>query len=182
MSNIGKYILKNVSIVEALPKASKTLGVIFEETPDTYLILSFADIDCNRSYNLQEIMNIAESYNQAHGNRYLQWKVPSLKDWNTIISHLGKTIPLGKEELTFGERIEEWTEFDTAIATKNLKKYGLTDKSYYWSCTIGIEDEVYLLNLEAGTIEAFPVWDDGEPYDYALRLIGQVKKNKNHYV
>ena len=182
MTYIGKYTLKDGSIVDALPKARKSLGVIFDETPNDYFVLPFTDIDCYRSYDLHEIMDITESYNQEHGSRYVQWSIPSLKEWNTIISRLGKTEPMGREELTFGDRMSEWTEFDAAIAAENLKKYGLAAKSYYWSCTTGYDDEVYLLSLETGTIEAFPVWDDGEPYDYALRLIGHVIKSTNHYV
>lgn len=182
MSSIGKYILKDGSIVDVLPKGKKALGVIFDETPNAYFILPFADIDCHHSYNLQEIMDIAECYNQEHGNRYLHWSVPSLNDWKLIISNLSKTMPLGREELSIGDRMSEWTEFDTVIATENLRKYGLTDKVSYWSSTTEYADDVYLLNLDAGTIEAFPIWDDGEPYDYALRLVGQVIKNRNHYV
>lgn len=179
MSSIGKYILKDGSIVDALPKVKKSLGVIFDETPNDYLILPFSDIDCHRTYDLQEIIDIAESYNQEHGNRYLQWSVPSLKDWNTIISNLGKTLPQGREELSANDRMSEWMEFDATIAAENLKKYGLTAKSYYWSCNTEYDDEVYFLDLEAGTIEAFSVWDDGEPYDYTLRLVGHVIKNRH---
>lgn len=182
MSNIGKYILKDRSIVDILPKAKKALGVIFNETPDVYFILPFADTDCFRLYSLQEIMDIAESYNHEGGNRYLQWNVPSLRDWNLIIANLGKTIPKGREDVSACDQMSEWTEFEASVATENLKKYGLTDKSYYWSCTTEYDNEVYLLSLETGTIEAFPIWDDGEPYDYALRLIGQVIKNRNDYV
>lgn len=180
MSYIGKYILKDGSITDALPKSKKALGGIFDETTDAYLILPMADIDNHRSYSLQEIMDIAESYNQEHGNRYLQWNVPSLRDWNTIINNLGKTLPISREEISIGDQMAEWTEFDAAIATENLKKFGLSDKSYYWSCTTEYHDEVYLLDLSAGTIEAYPALADGEQYDYALRLVGKV--SKNHFV
>lgn len=177
MKHLGKYILEDGSIIDAPSKTKKPLGVIFDETPDAYLILPFTNIDCQHSYSLQEIEDIADDYNQEHGNRYLQWSVPSLKDWNLIISNIGKTIPIGKEELSACDRMSEWTEFDASIATENLKKYGLTCNSYYWSSTTEYDDDVYFLNLNTGTIEAFPIWDDGEPYDYALRLVGKVIKN-----
>ena len=82
---IGKFILKDGSIVDILPKTKKVLGVIFNETKEAYFILPFEDINSHHSYDLEEIMDIAKSYNQAHGNRYLQWHVPSFKEWNMII-------------------------------------------------------------------------------------------------
>lgn len=179
---IGKFILKNGSIVDILPKTKKVLGVIFDETEEAYLILPFEDIDSHRSYDLEEIMDITEAYNQAHGNRHLQWHVPSFKEWNMIISRLGKTDAKGCEEIARCDCMTEWTEFDKDVATENLKKFGLTSENTYWSSTIEYDDDVYLFDLGMGVVEAYPVFDDGEPYDYSLRLVGKVIKNKNHYV
>lgn len=178
MINIGKFILIDGTISDALPEAGEALGVVFDETQDAYLILPFTDIDSQQSYSIQEIIDIAECYNQKHGNRWLQWIVPTLRDWNVIINRLGKALPIGKEGPCSLVRKAEWTEFDAAIAQENLKGFGLSADLSYWSST-EYDDDVYLLDLAAGTIEAYPMWDDGEPYDYALRLIGKVSKNKN---
>ena len=97
MINIGKFILIDGTISDVLPEAGETLGVVFDETQDAYLILPFADIDCQQSYSIQETIDIAECYNQKHGNRWLQWMVPTLRDWNVIINRLGKALPIGKE-------------------------------------------------------------------------------------
>lgn len=175
---IGKFILKDGSIVDFLPKTKKVFGVIFDDTKEAYLILAFEDIDSHRSYDLEEIMDIAESYNQAYGNRYLQWHVPSFKEWNMIISRLGKTDAIGCEEIAGCDCMTEWTKFDKDVATKNLKKFGLTPETTYWSSTIEYDDEVYLFDLRMGVVEAYPVFDDGEPYDYSLRLVGKVIKKK----
>lgn len=179
MINIGKFILTDGTICDALPEAGETLGVVFDETQDAYLILPFADIDSLQSYSLQETMNIAECYNQKHGNRWLQWMVPTLRDWNVIINRLGKALPIGKEEPCSFVRMAEWTEFDATIAQDNLKGFRLSVDLCCWSSSTEYDDDVYLLDLAAGTIEAYPIWDDGEPYNYALRLIGKVSKNKN---
>lgn len=54
-----------------------------------------------------------------------------------------------------------------------IGKY-ITKDGAYWSSSEGYEDEVYLLNLELGTIEAYPMFDDGEEDDNVLRLIGHI--------
>lgn len=74
-----------------------------------------------------------------------------------IITNLGKTIPIGREELSIYDRISEWTEFDSAIARENLKQYELTYKLSYWSCTTDYYNEVYIFKLETGNIDAFHV-------------------------
>ena len=51
-----------------------------------------------------------------------------------------------------------------------------------WGSTIEYDDDVYIFDLGMGVVEAYPVFDDGEPYDYSLRLVGKVIKNKNHHV
>ena len=51
-----------------------------------------------------------------------------------------------------------------------------------WGSTIEYVDDVYIFDLGMGVVEAYPVFDDGEPYDYSLRLVGKVIKNKNHHV
>ena len=58
---IGKFILKDGSIVDILPKTKKVLGVIFNETKEAYFILPFEDINSHHSYDLEEIMDIANS-------------------------------------------------------------------------------------------------------------------------
>lgn len=176
MTHIGKYLLRDGTTADRMPKPRQVLGVIFDETDTEYVFLPLADIDCHRSYELQEIIDIGEAYNLSHGNRYLHWKVPALKDWNMIVGRLGQTEVLWREELSMGDRMEEWTEFDADTATFHLRSYHLLPGKYYWSSSTQYADEVYLLDLEAGTIVAFPVWDDGEPYDYALRMIGHIKK------
>lgn len=61
----------------------------------------------------------------------------------------------------------------------------LNDNPYFipnWGSTIEYDDDVYIFDLGMGVVEAYPVFDDGEPYDYSLRLVGKVIKNKNHHV
>ena len=172
MTHIGKYLMKDGQICDVVSHKDRVLGVIFDETNEQIRFLPVFDIGSFQSYSLQEIIDIAEAYDQKHGNRYLHWSIPSLTDWKLIISRLGETQVQHGEELSFNDRMEEWEEFDSAIAIKNLKKFGLSPELTYWTCSQGYDDEVFLLDLESGTIEAYPVWDDGEKYDYALRLYG----------
>lgn len=176
MNDIGKYLLRDGTVTDRMPKPRHVLGVIFDETDTEYVFLPLADIDCHRSYELQEIIDIGEAYNLSHGHRYLHWKVPTLEDWQLIIGRLGQTEVIGREELSMGDRMEEWTEFDADTAMPHLSTYHLLPGKFYWSCSTQYADEVYLLDLESGVIEAFPVWDDGELYDYALRMVGRMKK------
>lgn len=83
-----------------------------DETNVQIRFLPVFDIDCYQSYSLQEIIDIAEAYDQKHGNRYLHWSIPSLIDWKLIISRLGETQVQHGEELSFNDRMEEWEEFD----------------------------------------------------------------------
>lgn len=182
MANIGKYILRTGEITDICTKLEKTLGVIFDEDKTEYRFLPFTDAECFRAYSLKDIVDIAQSYNLAHGNRYLQWSVPSLRDWNMILHGLAKIDIVGREELSGCDRMSEWTEFDSVLAIDRLKKYKLQPDIYYWSSSEGDDGEVYFLNLNGGTVESYPVWDDGEEYDYALRLVGHVVKNRNNFV
>ena len=84
----------------------------FDETNVQIRFLPVFDIDCYQSYSLQEIIDIAEAYDQKHGNRYLHWSIPSLIDWKLIISRLGETQVQHGEELSFNDWMEEWEEFD----------------------------------------------------------------------
>lgn len=176
MSDIGKYLLQDGTITSRMPKPRHVLGVIFDETDTECHFLPLDDIDCHRSYHLQEIIDIGEAYNLSHGHRYLRYTVPTLRDWNLVLARLGQTEAMCCEELSIGDRMEEWTVFDAYTAIAHLRPYRLLPGKSYWSSSTQYGDEVYFLDLETGTIEAFPVWDDGEPYDYALRMIGHMKK------
>lgn len=178
MTNIGKYITEEGLVTDVMPKNKLVLGVIFDETDNEFIFLPFADIDCCKSYSLRGIMDIAESYNLQHGHRYLHWSVPSWSEWNLIIARLGKTDVMRRQQQGFKNRIEVWAEFDEKVVIENLTKYNLSPKFYYWSSSQGYDEEVYFMNL-AGLIEPHPVWEDGEEYDYALRLVGHAAKNKN---
>lgn len=176
MTHIGMYILQDGSITSHLPNLNDVLGVIFDETSTEYRFLPFVDIDCYGIYGLDKIKDIVENYNHSHGSESLEWSIPTLADWNLVVNRLGQTETIWKEELIFGDRMVEWTEFDAETAIKNLKKYRLRPQPFYWSSSTEYDDDIYLLNLENGTIEACPIWDDGEDYDYALRLIGHIVK------
>lgn len=174
MTHIGKFILRDGSISDHFPSLNDAMGVIFDETPTECRFLSFADIDCYRIYDLDAIKNIVENYNQSHSNESVKWSVPTLSDWRQIVSRLGQTEVVAKEEISFDDRMVEWAEFDAKTAIINLKKFRLRPQPFYWSSSTEYDDDIYLLNLESGTIETYPVWDDGEDYDYALRLIGRI--------
>lgn len=172
LPNVGKYIMKDGRLADDTSQKEQVLGVVFDETDENIRFLPLFDTDCRQSYSLKEILDIAEEYDRKHGSQYLKWAVPSLSDWNMIISRLGKTQIRADEQVGFNDRMDEWTEFDGSTAIENLKNLDVTPQLSYWSCSQGYDDEVYFLNLETGTIEACPVWDDGEEYDYALRLVG----------
>lgn len=182
MSNIGKYILRTGEVTDTCTEQEEALGVVFEEDENEYRFLALSDTECSRSYTLKEIIDIVQSYNQEHGNSYLRWSVPSLRDWNSVLRRLAKAEIIGRELLSAGGDMEEWTEFDSAAAIGVLKKYNLLPDISCWSSSEGNHGDVYFLCLEAGTIEAYPVWDDGEPYDYALRLVGHVDRDGIHGV
>ena len=116
-------LMKDGQICDAVSHKDRALGVIFDETNEQIRFLPVFDIVCYQSYSLQEIIDIAEAYDQKHGNRYLHWSIPSLTNWKLIISRLGETQVLHGEELCFNDRMEEWEEFDSAIAIENLKKF-----------------------------------------------------------
>lgn len=112
MTHIGKYLMKNGQICDVVSHKDRVLGVIFDETNEQIRFLPVFDIDSFQSYSLQEIIDIAEAYDQKHGNRYLHWSIPSLIDWKLIISRLGETQVQHGEELSFNDWMEEWEEFD----------------------------------------------------------------------
>lgn len=71
MTHIGKYLMKDGQICDAVSHKDRALGVIFDETNEQIQFLPVFDIDCYQSYSLQGIIDIAEAYDQKHGNRYL---------------------------------------------------------------------------------------------------------------
>lgn len=172
LPNVGKYIMKDGRLADDTSQKEQVLGVVFDETDENIRFLPLFDTDCRQSYSLKEILDIAEEYDRKHGSQYLKWAVPSLSDWNMIISRLGKTQIRADERVGFNDRMDEWTEFDGSTAIENLKNLDVIPQLSYWSCSQGYDDEVYFLNLETGTIEACPIWNDGEEYDYSLRLVG----------
>lgn len=172
MNYIGKYITKDGAVTDTM--SEQVLGVVFDDTGKELLFLPFFDVDyCHKRYHsLQEVMEIAEDFNRQYNNKHIRWSVPTLADWNAIIRNLGKTDVFEESAPDMCDRIREWGEFDSKTAIGNLSRYRLNSESTYWSSTEGYEDEVYLLNLELGTIEACPMFDDGEGDDNVLRLIG----------
>lgn len=106
-----------------------------------------------------------------------------MTNWKLIISRLGETQVLHGEELSFNDRMEEWEEFDSAIAIENLKKFGLSPELTYWTYSQGYDDEVFLLDLESGTIEAYPVGMMGRntimPYAFMDVIIVEEVFNKH---
>lgn len=181
--SLSFYLMKDGQICDAVSHKDRALGVIFDETNEQIRFLPVFDIACYQSYSLQEIIDIAEAYDQKHGNRYLHWSFPSLTNWKLIISRLGETQVLHGEELCFNDRMEEWEEFDSAIAIENLKKFGLSPELTYWTCSQGYDDEMFLLDLESGTIEAYPVGMMGRntimPYDFMDVIIVEEMFNKH---
>ena len=178
MDCIGKYITKDGDSTDTM--SEQVLGVVFDGTDKELLFLPFFDVDyChNRYHSLQEVIEIAEDFNRQHHNGHIRWSLPTLADWKAIIRNLGKTDVFEKSALDMCDRMQGWGEFDGKTAVNNLRKYRLDSKSTYWSSTEGYEEEVYLLDLGMGTVEAYPMFDDGEEDDNVLRLIGRVSKNK----
>lgn len=174
MDYIGKYITKDGVVTDTM--SEQVLGVVFGGTEKELLFLPFFDVEyCHKRYHsLQEILEIAEDFNRQYNNKHIRWSVPTLAEWNAIIRNLGKTDVFEESAPDMCDRTQEWGEFDSKTAVDNLGIYGLNSESIYWSSSEGYEDEVYLLSLGLGRIEAYPMFDDGEEDDNVLRLIGHI--------
>lgn len=174
MDNIGKYITKDGVVTDTM--SEQVLGVVFGGTEKELLFLPFSDVEYShkRYRSLQEVIEFAEDFNRQYNDKLIRWSVPTWAEWNAIIRNLGKTDVFGKSAPDMCDRTQEWGEFDSKTAVDNLGIYGLNSESIYWSSSEGYEDEVYLLSLGLGRIEAYPMFDDGEEDDNVLRLIGHI--------
>lgn len=174
MDCIGKYITKDGGVTDTM--SEQVLGVVFGGTEKELLFLPFSDVEYShkRYRSLQEVIEIAEDFNRQYNDKLIRWSVPTLADWNAIIRNLGKTDVFEESAPDMCDRIQEWGDFDSKTAINNLRRYGLNSESTYWSSSEGYEDEVFLLNLALGRIEAYPMFDDGEEDDNVLRLIGHI--------